>query len=236
MEDARSWCEYLFDIFQPYEVYQNSEEITNFPTHETTLNNIKDSRVVIVIVSPAFLDNIDPRINDYTNQVVALLCGVPEEDLKQLEDSVPNSKDWKIVEALSGQRKITQDTLKMLDGMDSDTEDAGDYLTMTGPMEPEETYLSMEGGNDIYLPMRGGNIEGPEDEYTTMGETRALVEDVYEPMTTNLPADTYEIIPSSKGTRMPPPAKGPFLSKMHEFAPKGVAYINESVQSKCVTK
>ncbi|XP_072037710.1 uncharacterized protein [Amphiura filiformis] len=232
MEDARSWCEYLFDIFQPYEVYQNSEEITNFPSHETTLNNIKESRVVIVIVSPVFLDHIDPLLHQYTDQVVALLCGVSVDDLKCIETSIPSSKNWKIVEALSGQRNITQVTLKLLDGMDSDTEEleeGGDYIPMTGP-EPEETYLPMEGRikptDDIYLPMVGGNIQEPEDEYTTMGDTMApLVEDVYEPMTSRVPEDTYEIIPSGKGPRMPPGMRA------HEFAPKRPAYINEHIKS-----
>ena len=250
MEDARAWCEYLFDIFQPYEVYQNSEEITNFPTHETTLNNIRDSRVVIVIVSPVFLDNCSPMLEEYTHQVVALLCGVPEEDLQNIEHKIPSCKNWNIVEAQSGQRNITQVTLRLLDGMSSDAEnEIDDYIPMRGdvPEEgPEDTYLTMEGNiadriqqqqqqqsggdDDIYLSMQGNVRAGlePEDEYQTMGGIRQeLPEDVYEQMTSshgNMPEDTYELM-TSRGPRMPPKARA------HGFESKGHGYVNDKSKS-----
>ena len=174
-----SWCEYLFDIFQPYDVYQNSEEITKFPTHEMTLTNIAESQVVIVIVSPMFVDHCSEKLEQYTGVVVALLCGVEEHDLDMIAKVIPSSRDWRLVKALSGQRNITQTTLKLLDGDHSDEEGTpeSDYLTMhestllnpqasvqlTPFEEPEETYLTMSGG----LPPKDHHDDG-EDTYLTM--------------------------------------------------------------------
>ena len=143
MSDVTNWCEYLFDIFNPFEVYQQSEEITDFPTHESTIQNIKNSRVQVLIISPKFIETVTSQICDVTGKksVVGLLCGVEEEELVRLKDRIPDYDTWNLVDAKDGPQKITQVTLDIVDYMikeaDKSTnqnadDDDSHYIAMTG--------------------------------------------------------------------------------------------------------
>ncbi|XP_022105711.1 phosphoinositide 3-kinase adapter protein 1-like isoform X2 [Acanthaster planci] len=174
-EDTVQWCEYLFDIFKDFEIQQNSEDITEFPTNQNTLQNIRDSLVSVVIISPLFLQNCTPKMQDYLQQVVGLICGVDEADMEELLRKIPSSKDWHRVEAVAGSAEISKVVLKVL----HDTSDLKERQRLA---EVEDTYVPVDEGRgdfiqDDYMVMVGGKAgDGrPENMYFTPDDT-------YEPM------------------------------------------------------
>ncbi|XP_030835300.1 phosphoinositide 3-kinase adapter protein 1 isoform X18 [Strongylocentrotus purpuratus] len=188
MSDVTNWCEYLFDIFNPFEVYQQSEEITTFPTHESTIHHIKSSRVQVLIISPKFIETATAQIREITgkNSVVGLLCGVEKEELVKLQDRIPDYVSWHLVDAKDGPRCITGTTLDIVDEMikladqqappDMNVTDEV-YLTMTGntcrEQEPQSNYMQMGRG----LHHGTGPADKQDDLYQLMSEGKAVQEE-----------------------------------------------------------
>ncbi|XP_071829796.1 phosphoinositide 3-kinase adapter protein 1-like isoform X3 [Apostichopus japonicus] len=167
MEDALEWCEYLFDLFSPYDVHQNSENITEFPTQDGTLKAITSSFVRIAIISPAFLERCSSELELIIadKPVVGLLCGVSKPELSALELRLPSYKSWTLVDAQEDPKLFTQVTMKVLDEAwkkeyegdeawkkEYEGEENTDslYLTMTGKIpQVSESDADME---DLYVP------------------------------------------------------------------------------------
>ncbi|XP_071505394.1 uncharacterized protein [Diadema antillarum] len=178
MSDVINWCEYLFDIFNPFDVYLQSEEITEFPTHENTIQNICNSRVQVLIISPKFIETATAQISEITgrNSVVGLLCGVEESELVRLKDRIPGYGHWRLVDARDGPRCITGTTLDVVDEMIKQAEMA-EYHSQGGNPD-SDLYLPMGpagGTNDsVYTPMGG-----KKGHYVHMGGGGAVTEDHY---------------------------------------------------------
>ncbi|XP_072165190.1 uncharacterized protein [Diadema setosum] len=178
MSDVINWCEYLFDIFNPFDVYLQSEEITEFPTHENTIQNICNSRVQVLIISPKFIETATGQISEITgrNSVVGLLCGVEESELVRLKDRIPGYVHWRLVDARDGPRCITGTTLDVVDEMIKQAEMA-EYHSQGGNPD-SDLYLPMGpagGTNDsVYTPMGG-----KKGHYVHMGGGGAVTEDHY---------------------------------------------------------
>ncbi|XP_030835338.1 phosphoinositide 3-kinase adapter protein 1 isoform X6 [Strongylocentrotus purpuratus] len=191
MSDVTNWCEYLFDIFNPFEVYQQSEEITTFPTHESTIHHIKSSRVQVLIISPKFIETATAQIREITgkNSVVGLLCGVEKEELVKLQDRIPDYVSWHLVDAKDGPRCITGTTLDIVDEMikladqqappDMNVTDEV-YLTMTGntcrEQEPQSNYMQMGRG----LHHGTGPADKQDDLYQLMSDSQLHNDDTYD--------------------------------------------------------
>ncbi|XP_041485219.1 phosphoinositide 3-kinase adapter protein 1-like isoform X29 [Lytechinus variegatus] len=189
MSDVTNWCEYLFDIFNPFEVYQQSEEITTFPTHESTIHHIRSSRVQVLIISPKFIETATSQIREITgpNSVVGLLCGVEREELVRLQDRIPDYVNWHLVDAKDGPRCITSTTLDIVDEMIKLADRTGSndlYLPMVGVKDDEQNnYMSMERG----LP---SGVDQHQDQDTYQSMTGAPQEDLYLDM--DLPPDSAQ--------------------------------------------
>lgn len=160
MSDVTNWCEYLFDIFNPFEVYQQSEEITTFPTHESTIHHIKSSRVQVLIISPKFIETATAQIREITgkNSVVGLLCGVEKEELVKLQDRIPDYVSWHLVDAKDGPRCITGTTLDIVDEM----------IKLADQQAPPDMNVT----DDVYLSMTGNTCreKEPQSNYMQMGK------------------------------------------------------------------
>lgn len=167
MQDALEWCEYLFDLFSPYDVSQNSENITEFPTQEGTIQAIKSSFVRIAIVSPAFLERCSSELEHVVadRPVVGLLCGVSKTDLGVLELRLPSHKSWTLADAQEDPKSLTQTTMKVLDDAWKDETDSL-YLPMVGSIQlaagdPEEQ-------EDLYVD---GTVTAPDSNLYDLTDT-----------------------------------------------------------------
>ncbi|XP_071808500.1 uncharacterized protein [Asterias amurensis] len=141
--DAIQWCEYLFDIFKDYDIQQNSEDVSDIIHNPSGLENVKNSMMNVVIISPMFLRECDPKIEEYVHHVVGLLCGVVESDLDELFEKIPSAKNWTQVDATAGGNEITSMVLKVF----------GDAGKERMPIETEDTYLTMVG--DVNSEVQG---------------------------------------------------------------------------------
>lgn len=183
MEDAREWCEYLFDLFQPYDVHQNSEDITVFPTQDATLDAIKTSQVRIIIISPTFIERCTNDLERCVTgkSVVGLLCGVKRQELHSLELRVPSHKQWELIEAQSDAKDLTQVTMKMLQDAMKEFDNEG--------------IESDNDGNSVYEPMQGNVKRQDEEDLYVQGTQEDLYvqgdqEDLYVQGTQSIP-DIY---------------------------------------------
>ena len=121
---------------------QNSENITEFPFNQpSSLCNIQNSLLSVVIISPMFLQKCTPRMQDYLHHVVGLLCGVDSSDMDELFEKIPSARDWNQVDATAGCNQITQVVLKVLHVASDEKE--RHKVPVHAPATLDETYLSM---------------------------------------------------------------------------------------------
>ncbi|XP_038060070.1 B-cell scaffold protein with ankyrin repeats-like isoform X2 [Patiria miniata] len=205
-EDTIQWCEYLFDIFKDFEIQQNSEDITEFPTNHRTLQSIQDSLVTVVIISPLFLQKCNPRMQEHIHQAVGLICGIDDADMEELYQKMPSSRDWYQVEAVAGSAEISKVVLKVL-------HDANDVKERHRQGEIEDTYIEVNDGvegfiQSDYMVMEnlGGKpkvIGGPENTY-------------FVPDQPDMPEETYE---SMMAIQAP-------VGSGHVFQPSSQGYVD----------
>ncbi|XP_033643897.1 phosphoinositide 3-kinase adapter protein 1-like isoform X2 [Asterias rubens] len=174
-QDAIQWCEYLFDIFKDYDIQQNSEDVLDIIHNPSGLENVKNSMMNVVIISPMFLRKCDPKIEEYVHHVVGLLCGVVESDLDELFEMIPSAKNWTQVDARAGGNEITSMVLKVF----------GDAGKERMPIETEDTYLTMVG--DVNSEVQGDYEdmrvkEEPHEMENTYYIRGPAPEEDYEPM------------------------------------------------------
>ncbi|XP_033101396.1 phosphoinositide 3-kinase adapter protein 1-like isoform X2 [Anneissia japonica] len=155
-DDAFQWCEYLFDLFQTYDLTQNSERLNDFPTNEVTLSNIRRSLVQLVIISPQCVESCSTMIEQVTMSTIGLVCGTTEEDIEALYMRIPSSQHWKLVDTTP--KTIINETLNMIKRDET-------YMEMTASKEeqPEDLYLDMEeltDQRDLYEHMQGNTSPG----------------------------------------------------------------------------
>ncbi len=189
-QDAIQWCEYLFDIFKDFNIQQNSEDVLDIIDNPSSLENIKNSIMNVVIISPLFLLKCNPKVQDHLHHVVGLLCGVEDSDMNELFEMIPSSKNWTQVDATAGGTEITHVVLKVLsdagkERVPSVTEDT--YLTMVGSVnqEVQGDYMDMrvktepDGPPENTYFMRG---PAPEEDYETMKPLAPPTGHVFKPV------------------------------------------------------
>ncbi|XP_071951955.1 B-cell scaffold protein with ankyrin repeats-like isoform X13 [Antedon mediterranea] len=174
-DDAFQWCEYLFDLFQAYDLTQNSERINDFPTNEVTLSNIKRSFVQLVIISPQCVESCSTMIEQVTmsNSTIGLICGTNEEDIELLYKRIPSAKSWKLVDTTA--KSIVTETMTMIK--------QPQIYESNEELLSEAYYMEMNKDDqvDLYLPMIG---DSSNDIYMDMENPNMVDDSIYEHMGT----------------------------------------------------
>jgi hypothetical protein len=105
-KDAFEWDEYLTECFsqmidyQPLTILHERIEDINFPIGSDEAQNFSNSRAVLLILSPDFLDFIDAHAEVFElsrllnpKRTVVMLCGVQEQDISRFHKAALVSYD-----------------------------------------------------------------------------------------------------------------------------------------------